>query len=286
MTSHLPLAGLAVLVTRPQPSAEAWAQKLKAKGAQPLIAPMMELLPIDDPNGRRAIKQRILDFDRYHKAIFVSQNAVAHGLDWLEAYWPQLPMGIDYFAVGQSTARALEDHGLRVMALQNTGAMNSEALLEAPELDAEAVKHQRIVIFRGRGGRGILGQVLGERGAQVDYCELYHRQLPPQAPEQLLSASRQQVSSPLVVALHSGEALDNYTRTLSRLPPGEPGLNRLRQARLLVPSDRLADQASALGYRWLIRAENATDDAMEAALCAALNQTSLFSSDGIHDRDR
>lgn len=286
MASHLPLAGLAVLVTRPQPSANAWAQRLEAEGAQPLVAPMMELVPVSDPEGQRAIKQIVLDFDRYQKAIFVSQNAVAHGLDWLEAYWPQLPMGIDYFAVGQSTARALEDRGLKVTALQNAGAMNSEALLDAPELSAGRVKHQRIVIFRGRGGRGLMGQVLGERGAQVDYCELYHRQLPPKAPEQLRSAVRQKISGPLVVALHSGEALDNYTQTLARLPPGGPELKKLRQAPLLVPGERLVEQAQALGYRQLIRAENATDVSMEAALRAALSQTSLFSSDGTHDRDR
>ena len=285
MASHLPFAGLAVLVTRPQPSANAWAHRLQAQGAQPLVAPMMELVPVSDPDEQRAIKAIVLDFDRYQKAIFVSQNAVAHGLDWLEAYWPQLPMGIDYFAVGRSTARALEDHGLRVMALQNKGAMNSEALLEAPELGAEAIEHQRIVIFRGRGGRGMMGQVLDERGAQVDYCELYHRQLPSQAPEQLLSAGRQEMSSPLVVALHSGEALDNYTRTLAQLPSAEPGLDRLRQAPLLVPGERLANQALAHGYQRLIRAENATDDSMEAALSAALRQT-FFSRDGTHDRDR
>jgi len=270
MASHLPLAGLSVLVTRPQPSADAWAQRLQAQGAQPLVAPMMELVPVSDPDEQRTIKAVVLDFDRYQKAIFVSQNAVAHGLDWLEAYWPQLPMGIDYFAVGRSTARALEDRGLKVMALQNTGAMNSETLLEAPELSAEAIKNQRVVIFRGQGGRRLMGQVLSERGAQVDYCELYRRQRPPQATELLLNAIRQEADYPLVVAIHSGEALDNYTRTLTRLPPGEPGLNRLRQGQLLVPSERLADQARALGYRRLISAENATDDSMEAALRAAM----------------
>jgi len=286
MTSHLPLAGLAVLVTRPQPSADAWAQRLRSLGAQPLVAPMMELVAVSTPEEQRAVKAIVLDFDRYQKAIFVSQNAVAHGLDWLEAYWPQLPTGIDYFAVGQSTARALEKRGIDVMALQNTGAMNSEVLLEAPELSAEAVNHQRIVIFRGQGGRGLMGQVLGERGAQVDYCELYRRQLPAQASEQLVNAVRQNPAGPLVVALHSGEALDNYTRTLGQLPQEGSELKTLRQAPLLVPSERLAEQARSLGYRRLIRADNATDNRMEAALGTAIHQTSLFSSDGTYDRDR
>src|SRR5690606_2690658 len=146
-----------------------------------VLAPLLELQPVTDDRQRQSIKNQVINFDLFQKAIFVSQNAVNFALDWLDEYWPQLPVGVEYFAVGETTARALQTHGLRVSALTaaETGAMNSETLLSEPEL--REVAGEKIIIFRGCGGRGHMGEILRERGAHVSYCELYQRHLPDSA---------------------------------------------------------------------------------------------------------
>ncbi|WP_347329924.1 uroporphyrinogen-III synthase [Marinimicrobium locisalis] len=274
------LAGLQVLVTRPEPQAGRWAQQLQALGAVPLVAPMMTLEAVSEPEAREAIKACIMDFDLYQKAIFVSQNAVAHAFDWLDHYWPQLPMGVEYYGVGERTARALAEEEVEVTAWQSRGAMNSEALLEAPEL--QNVAEQRIVIFRGVGGRGLLGQALRERGARVDYCELYERRCPEDAVERLRRALAPRPTTRLIVALHSAETLDNYHQTRGQLAEES---DALAQAPLLVPGERVAQRARTLGYHRVLVAENATDPSMLEALEAASQDPILFQTDGTRYRD-
>lgn len=274
------LSGLQVLVTRPEPQAGRWAQQLETLGAVPLVAPMMTLEPVGEPEAKEAIKACIMDFDLYQKAIFVSQNAVAHAFDWLDHYWPQLPLGVEYYGVGERTAQALAEENVKVTAWQSRGAMNSEALLEASPL--QNVAEQRIVIFRGVGGRGLLGQTLRKRGARVDYCELYERRCPNDAVERLHRALAQRSVSRLIVALHSAETLDNYHWARGQLTDAR---DALAQAPLLVPGERVAQHARALGYHRLAVAENATDPSMLEALQAASQDPALFQTDGTRYRD-
>jgi len=259
-----------VVITRPQVQAEPWAAQLQQLDFRCEQLNLLAIDPLTDAEQARAIQNRIMDFDLYQKAIFVSQNAVRYGLEWLDRYWPQLPLGIEYYAVGATTARALADEGLRVvdLAQSETGSMTSERLLEAPGL--QSVAGEKILIFRGLGGRGHLAQILRERGAQVDYCELYQRQLPAAAAEQLerlLGDQLQWQSYTNVIALHSGESLQNLLRVTERLP--EPQAKILRGARILVPGERVADLARVAGFGQLVCAENATDQAMSRALCEA-----------------
>ncbi|WP_341936939.1 uroporphyrinogen-III synthase [Marinimicrobium sp. C2-29] len=279
------LEGLRVLITRPEPQAQAWARTLAGQGAEPIAVPMMALEALTEPAEKQAIKNIILDFDLYQKAIFVSQNAVAYALEWLEDYWPQLPIGIEYFAVGERTAEALREHGIEVTALQSRGAMNSEALLRSAPLQQEQVEEQRIVIFRGRGGRGILGETLQTRGARVHYCELYQRVVPTGAAERLDRALTDASAEPLIVALHSGETLENYAQTLAQLPIDGPARRTLARAPILVPGERVAQQAKTLGFTRVFIAENATDPSMLDALHQAVNDPALLQTNGTLDRD-
>ena len=122
----------------------------------------------------------VLDFDQFDKVIFVSQNAVEHAFNWLHDYWPQLPVGISYFAVGEKTAQALRAQGL---SAQVASGMTSEALLNLPALTE--VWGQKILICRGRGGLPKLGENLHQRGARVRYLELYERLMPSDAQQRL-----------------------------------------------------------------------------------------------------
>lgn len=274
-----------VVITRPQAQAETWAADLQTLGFASRRLPLLELRAVQDEAQQRAIKNKILDFDLYQKVIFVSQNAVDYGMAWLEDYWPQLPIGIDYFAVGATTAKKLANYGIAVtdLAISESGGMTSEDLLRAPQL--QDVQGDKILIFRGLGGRGHLAETLRERGAWVDYCELYERLIPSEAQEQLQQLLAEAIGNEpagtgvkerFILALHSGESLQNLLRLTANLgenlhSPAQKtaqanALAQLQTLPLLVPSARVAETARTAGFKYLITAENATDHAMTAAL--------------------
>lgn len=244
---------LRVIITRPQAQVAAWQDCLTAAGIASVAAPLLAIEPVTAEAECQAIKNIVLDFDHYQLAIFVSQNAVTYGGDWLDRYWPELPAGIQYLAVGRATAAKLRTLGVGV---QEAGAaMNSEALLALPEL--QQVAGSRVVIFRGCGGRALLGEELQRRGASVDYCELYHRRMPASAGEQLAAVAPGPGD---LFSVHSGETLDNLCQLLAA------GAFNSFHTPVLVPGDRVASMARQAGFKTVVKAENASDEAMLRAL--------------------
>lgn len=267
--SQANLQGMHIVVTRPCAQAEPWAKTLIELGASVSQVPLLDIVAVQEAAQLQAIKNCILDFNLYNKAIFVSQNAVTYAFEWLDSYWPQLPMGVEFFAVGETTAKLIQTHGVTVTDLGQTqgGAMTSEALLQSPAL--LNVKGEKILIVRGLGGRTHLGEVLSERGAKVDYCELYERRLPANAKAQFAqilqsyAAAEMQQAAQVghsVVTLHSGESLENLISVLHEIITGEQTLPQ--QLILLVPSVRVAEQARNAGFTNIFTAENATDTSM------------------------
>ncbi len=239
-----------ILVIRPSRQADQFIALLEQAGAQICHTPVMTIEPLVDG---QEIKNLILEVDNFDKAICVSGNAAQLTLEWLDRYWPMMPVGIEFFAVGQQTAEILA--GADITALSPMGRQNSEALLALPEL--QVLSDQRVIIFRGCGGREILGETLMKRGARVDYCELYRRVINP---DQAMLARQQLAQSDCLVA-HSGELLQALGEQV-----GEPGA----VTPVVVPSERVAEIARELGYQNIISAENALPESMFAAVEKAL----------------
>lgn len=264
------LRDVEIVITRPRTQALRWRDVLNERGANTHLLPVLEIVPVSDARELEAVKSRILALAEYAKVVFVSQNAVEQTADWIDRYWPQPPLGVRYFAVGETTAAAARDCGLEVVAAEQ--AMNSEALLALPAL--QTVKNEKILICRGLGGRTLLGEQLRERGAQVDYCELYERRLPAAASAEFgllipqLRAARE-AGRQLVIAVHSGESLQNFTQLLHEHRELQADVE-LRSAVVLVPGARVAELASSLGFRRILVAANATDDAMTQAIVDGL----------------
>lgn len=264
-----------VIITRPLAQAEPWAEQLHSEGFATRWLNLLEIRAVAEPEQERAVQNLIMDFDLYQNAIFVSQNAVHYGMEWLDRYWPQLPMGVNYFAVGATTARQLLAYGVSVQDLQQaeSGSMTSESLAQAPGL--QDIAGEKVIIFRGVGGRGYLGDILRARGAQVDYCELYERRLPDGAIAQwsgLLNdvADWQQFTN--IIALHSGESLEYLSQVIEQLQLSNKQhalYQQLHNTYLLVPSERIKDLAHSKGFTNILLATNATDNAMTESLIAA-----------------
>lgn len=249
---------LHLLITRPEAQASVWAQQLQSLGITVSLQPMLLIEPVEDAAAQRQIMNRILNFDQYQKAIFISQNAVTYGLQWLDKYWPQLPIGVEFFAIGQATFDLLQQGIEQGTVYSAASAMNSETLLELKQL--ADVSDQKIIIFRGQGGRDFLATELQQRGAQIDYCELYTRQTPVQSPQKVHKDFRSSEKQRITV-VHSGETLANLCSIIEA-----DDLLWLQQQPLLVPGQRVAQLAHKAEFTQVIVAENATHDSMLEAL--------------------
>ena len=112
--------------------------------------------------------------------------------------------GLRAAAVGAGTAAALRAHGVPQVLAPPAGG-DSESLLALPAM--QQVSGQRVLVFRGIGGREQLADTLRARGAQVEYVECYRRVRPAADPEPLRARLRRGELDAVTAA--SGEALAN-----------------------------------------------------------------------------
>jgi uroporphyrinogen-III synthase len=243
-----------VLVTRPAgEAADALSAALVAEGYEAFSQPLLELTAAPQLTGVQ--RHMLQELDHYQHIIFVSANAVRFGMPWLEDYWPQLPVGINWYGIGDATAKSLARWDIQ--AITPGKSMTSEGLLALPYL--LNVEGQRILIIKGEGGRDALRSELFKRGALVDELACYSRSL-PDLPTGYLSSRIEQWGID-VVLLSSGEGLANLLLLLSPLET-----TKFKPVSLIVPSERAADMARDMGFDRVITAENASDGAMLRAL--------------------
>ena len=254
----MPAAGnhaTAVLVTRPPGQAQELCAAVAAAGFTAHSLPMLQLLPLAEPAP--AQRQLVQDLDRFQHIIFVSGNAVRFGMAWLESHWPQLPLGLQWYAVGDATAALLLPFGIEA---HTPGAdMTSEGLLALPQL--QDLTGQRVLLVKGEGGRQALAAKLAERGARVDELACYRRSAPSLGAGVLAQRLREWDIG--LIMISSGEGFANL---LALLSPAET--TKFSYITLLVPSARVAQMALAAGFGRVITAENASDSAMLRALAA------------------
>ena len=142
------------------------------------------------------------------------------------------------FAPGPGTAAALAATGITDARIP-VSTYDSEGLLALPEL--RKVDGKRIVIFRGEGGRGDLGETLRVRGARVTYVECYRRATPATGAAGLSEVLREGRAQALT--LTSSEGLDNLCALLDA-----SDLQKLRQIPAFVPHPRIAGHARERGF--------------------------------------
>ena len=231
MSARPPLEGLGVVLTRPRAAAERQAELLARAGARAFVFPSLAIEPEADSPELEAALATLSAADL---AIFVSANAVEHGLAAARRHgaWPAATRTA---AIGEATAAALRNSGFSAV-ISPRERHDSESLLALEEL--KAVEGRNIVIFRGRGGRGLLKETLESRGAHVTYAECYRRTRPAGDPAALLRAwDRGEIHA--VNAL-SAETLENFVAMIG--PEGEA---HLPSTALVVPHEAVAAHALA-----------------------------------------
>jgi uroporphyrinogen-III synthase len=245
------LAGRRVVLTRPAGQAAHLAALIRAAGGEPVLFPALEILDAGDLRPLAALVGRL---DAFDLAIFVSANAVDKALALVQAQraWP---VGLRVATVGRGSERALKRHGFAAV-IAPSGRFDSEALLDQSELKAVAGK--RVVIFRGDGGRELLGDTLAARGAVVEYAECYRRGRPKADTAPLLALWQRHELDAFTVT--SSEGLANLHDML-----GVAGRRCLQQTPLFAPHERIAAAARALDVETVVLT-GAGDEGLVAGL--------------------
>ncbi|MGC2047267.1 MAG: uroporphyrinogen-III synthase [Gallionella sp.] len=234
MTKDLALTGLKIVVTRPREQAVQLAQRIEHAGGIPLLFPLLEIAPVQDT---RVLHEQIARLPRFDLAIFISPNAVRHGIAAIRAVG-EIPAALKIATVGQGSAKALRESGI-TNVIAPAERFDSEGLLELPEL--QDVSGWHVMIFRGDGGRELLGNILSERGATVEYAACYQRSKPQQDIGALVSAA------PDAITVSSSEALGYLWQMLD-----SGSQVALLDTPLFVPHERIAELARHQGWHQIL----------------------------------
>lgn len=251
------LVGRCIVVTRPAGQNERLAEMIHAEGGEPIVFPVLEILDLEDTRALVAAADHLDDYDL---AVFISPNAVDKALNVIRACreWPQR---LRAATIGRASEKALARYGV-TNVIAPSGRFDSEALLALPQL--ADVRGWRVVVFRGDGGRELLGDTLRERGAAVDYVECYRRVRPNADAEPLLKRwGRGEIDA---VTVSSSEGLRNLYDMLGKL-----GQAWLKRTPLFAPHARIVENARALGCEQVIETGPA-DEGLRAGLVAFLGQ--------------
>ena len=250
------LSGASVLVTRPRSQAAELVAAILREGGAAHCFPVLDI----EGRDREVLKREQASLPAADIAVFVSVNAVRHGLDLF-------PDGVTLAAIGPTTRAAIEAAGRTVDICPHHG-FDSEHLLREPGLGSVAGRTIRIV--RADSGRELLAETLRDRGARVDYLSVYRR-LPRRVSDAELAEleRRWRSRAPDFVTVMSVATLDAL---LSLLP--DPCRGALPATPLVTPSDRVIQTARERipGARTIL-APGPQAEEMVGAMAAALPKT-------------
>jgi len=201
----------------------------------------IQLLP-EAPEQRATL----MNIDLFHAVISTSKHASQALVERLDEFWPQLPVGIKWYAMGSASAQPLESAGLEVrLPLQGN---TSEDLLARKDL--QELNQCKCLLAKGIGGRDLIAKTLSVRGVQVESIELYQR-VPVEHTETELQDCLQ-IWQPDQIVLLSAEALHRLWSLSAKI-----GYS-WQSTTLVVPSARIAEAARE--YRLSVRVASTPQD--------------------------
>jgi uroporphyrinogen III methyltransferase/synthase len=165
---QLPLFGRRVLVARAEAQAAELALELRRRAAQPVLVPLLEVIPSAHPDALAAALARASEYDWI---VYTSANAVRFAAPRLDAH-----ARTRVACIGPATARAASEAGLRV-DLVPAGESTPEQLARMMAATG-ALAGLRVLLPRAERARETLPLALGALGARVDAVEAYRTRTP------------------------------------------------------------------------------------------------------------
>lgn len=248
------LTGRNIVITRPLGQANRLSSLIQEAGGNVHLFPLLEIVPLTD---YQKFDEKITQLNQVDWAIFISSNAVQNSLPRVIEKLGTVPGKLKFAAIGPKTAADLAEFGIQ-NTLTPQDRFDSEALLALPEM--QQVKNQKVLIFRGIGGREVLAETLKQRGAIVEFAESYQRINPQKDLNTLEELTKQHKLDAIVVT--SSEAM-RYLLDMGK------DATWLKNIKLCVNHARIAEEADALGFRAFV-AETSGDEAMLNCLANAL----------------
>ncbi len=239
------LHGLGVLITRPRHQAQPLFDAINNNGGKPVLFPAIE---ITSPPNPALCKQQLQNAIDYDDLIFISPNAVRFAIADITIDHQHL------FAIGGATAKMLQQHHIPHHLTSGEKA-DSETLLASPLLGD--MQGRRVLIIRGNGGRALLGDTLTNRGALVDYAEVYQRRCPDSNATSLLQKWPRQIDAVIVT---SNAIIDNLLHLCHNHP-------LVLETPLVVISQRMRKHAQEQGFQQIQVAAGAAESELVDTLC-------------------
>lgn len=249
---------LRLLVTRPQPQADAWVARLRAQGIDAVALP---LLAIDAVVDLSELHSTWHDLPRYALAMFVSPNAVSHFFAARPAEvaargWPRATRA---GATGPGTLQALHMAGVppALCVAPPADAQQFDSANLWAQLQGERWSGREVLVLRGDGGRDEFAALLREAGAAVHFTQAYRRGMAqPSANERALLERAIAQPAAHLWWLSSAEAV-------GYLPQLAPGAD-WRGALALASHPRITERARSLGFGTVFEAAPTQSAVLEA----------------------
>lgn len=235
-----------VVVTRSVEDVDRLAERLTSDGHLPIKLPLLAIEPL----------QSSVDIDNLPPTttviIYTSVNAVRHGFEAISQAITN--DGLVTIAVGAKTRDALGEESVRA---ESPAREDSEGILAFLASLDQSPTH--VVLVKGQGGRDLIETRLDRLGIHLSIIECYRRVWPDVPQANFLSAVS--IESPSIIHVASGETLTRLTDLC-----WAHGVDALDAHTLVVPSQRVADQARELGWQSRIVADGAGDEALLKAV--------------------
>ena len=241
------LKGVKVLVTRPAHQNQKLYDLVCAHGGEPVVCPLIKSEPTYAHEALLTVLTRIDDIDI---AIFVSTNAVTHGLGALRSQGQTLSELTQVFAVGATTALMLQAADIRVDGVPS-GLSGANGLRALPTF--RNVSNQRVVVFRGNGGESSLLEWLKNEGARVFVAETYRRAMPIEINPAVIELCQQATID--VITLTSVTSVEHL---FALLPDNTHRM--LKNATVVTLSQRIARYCESQGFQGAILVADAAND--------------------------
>lgn len=162
------LQGARVLVPRAGAWGERVAAELRRRGAEPVVAPLIQTAPPRDPSVRDGMFAE-LAAGRYDWLFVTSAASVEQLAAFLTPRGLALPATTQVAAVGQATARAVGDLGADV-AFVPVGQSSARAMIAQWSAGRSAASTGRCLVVRSDLAAAVISDELELQGYAVDVC--------------------------------------------------------------------------------------------------------------------
>ncbi|AKC32271.1 uroporphyrinogen-III synthase [Candidatus Pantoea carbekii] len=245
---------MSILITRPEPAASELLLRLYKLGKIAWTLPLIEFIPGRD---LQQLPEKLATLQPGDLVFFMSQQAVKFAnpiLQYNKMIWPKL---LQYYAIGRSTALAI-NRVTNIKVYYPHKQENSEELIKIKCL--QRIKGKNALILRSKIGRELLADTLKARGVKVQYSECYQRC--KKKYDHTIEKNRWRNRNINTIIITSGEILQQLFTLFTPINHEE----WLLSCKLLVVSERLANQAAKLGWKNIHIADSAHNDALIRAL--------------------